>query len=254
MKRLLIIPIILMAASCKRESLTTYNTRDNLYFNYALPPLFIQYADTLDLSFAYSDNSIKDTIFNLPVAVTGSPSNTDRRFSVVADPASTAVAGTHYEMPELVIHAGKVIDTLRLRLKRTPDLSSGTKRIILQLQPNEFFNTDLKYRTVGSAVIDSIDMLKFSINVSDMLSAGPYWERDYKPYFGNFSLKKVKFMNDLVGLPFDFWSTASPGNQKRAEAIYYASVTGRYLMEQASEGNTIYDEDGTAMTMGPGFQ
>ena len=254
MKRLLIIPIIIMAASCKRESLTTYNTGDNLYFNYALPPLFLQYADTLDLSFAYSDNSIRDTIFQLPVAVTGLPSNTDRHFSMVVDPASTAIAGTHFELPELVIHAGKVIDTLRLRLKRAPDLNTGTKRIILQLKPNEFFNTDLKYRTVGSSVIDSIDMLKFSINVSDLLSAGPYWERDYKPYFGNFSLKKVRFMNDLVGLPLNFWSTPSPGNHKRAEAIYYASVTGRYLTEQASEGNTIYDEDGTAMTMGPGFQ
>jgi len=251
MKRSLIIPLIILAAACKREPLLTYNTSDNLYFNYKAG---FQYVDTLDVSFAYSDASVKETIVALPLAVTGTPATADRQFNLVADPASTAVAGTHYELPQLVIRAGKVQDTLFLKLKRAADLSTGTKKIMLQLQSNEFFHTDLQFRTVGGSVIDTINMLKFSITVSDILSAGPYWETIYKPYFGNFSLKKVKFIHDLVGMPLDFWSIAQPNNKQRAEAIYYASVTGRYLAEQASLGNTILDEDGTPMLMGPAYQ
>jgi hypothetical protein len=247
MKQILFFIIILAAVSCKRESLTTYNTDDNVYFNNIS-------SDTLDLSFAYSDASVQDTILAVPLAVTGPPSKKDRRFNLAVDPASTAVPGTHYDLPELVIHAGKVQDTLRLRLKRAAELATGNRKIILRLQPNEFFKTGIEYKMYNTAAPDTIDLLTFSITISDMLSAGPYWDSQYAPYFGAFSLKKVRFMHDLAGLPLDFWSVAEPNNQQRALATYYASVTSRYLIEQDQEGNTIYDEDGSPMKMGPAYQ
>lgn len=250
MKRLLYIIIILALASCKRDPLITYNTDDNVYFKYTISTNY--YVDSTNFSFAYRDAGVQDTILSVPVAVTGAPAASDRPYKVIVDPASSAVAGTHYQLPEMVIHAGKVVDTLRLRLKRAADLASGTKKLILHLQPNEFFRTELRYKIVNNVARDTADLVTFSITMSDILDKGPFWDDYYAAYFGTFSLKKVKFINDLLGMPLDFWSV-SPDNQRRAAATYYASTTSRYLSDQAAQGNIIYDEDGTPMTMGAGY-
>jgi hypothetical protein len=250
MKRLLYIGIIWIAASCKREPLTTYNAADNVYFNYQID--LYDFRDSMDFSFANRDASVKDTVLLVPLGVTGAGAATDRTFKLVADPASTAIAGTHYELPAAVIHAGKVQDTLRLRFKRTADLTSGKKKLVLRLEPNEFFKTDLQYRIRGNATRDSMSVLRFSIGASDVLDAGPYWN-SYAPYFHTFSMKKVKLIHDLLGMPLDFWMVL-PNNERRASAIYYASSTARYLSDQAAQGNIILDEDGTPMQMGPAYR
>jgi hypothetical protein len=250
MKRLLYISIILTALSCKRDPLITYNTEDNVYFNYTISANY--YVDSTNFSFAYRDASVQDTILLVPLGVTGAPAATDRRYNLVVDAASTAVAGTHYELPEPVIHAGKVEDTLRLHLKRATDLTAGVKKLILHLQPNEFFKTQLQYRVVHTAALDTANVLTFSITMSDILDEGPFWNDSYAAFFGTFSLKKVRFIHDLLGMPLDFWSVF-PDNQRRTVATYYASSTSRYLSDQAAQGNIIYDEDGTPMTMGAGY-
>lgn len=250
MKRSLYISIIiLIAASCKREPLVTYNTADNVYFNCKTG--FSGFLDSMGFSFAYSDASIKDSILLIPIAVTGVPAATDRPFRLVVDPASTARAGIHYELPAPLIHAGKVEDTLRIHFKRAADLASGEKKLILKLQANEFFKTDLQYRTMNNTGPDTLDILTFSISASDLLGSGPYWSF-YGTYFGTFSIKKMQFIHDLLGMPLDFWSEA-PSNQRKSAAIYYASATSRYLSDQAAQGNIILDEDGTPMQMGPGY-
>lgn len=241
----------MIAASCKREPLITYNVPDNVYFNYNVG--FNAYRDSMVFSFASSDTSVKDTVLLIPFGVTGVAAAKDRPFKLVVDPASTAVAGTHYELPEAVMHAGKVVDTLRLRFKRTADLASGKKKLLLGLQPNEFFKTDLTYRIISNLVPDTVDVLTFSIGASDMLDAGAFWSGTYDAYFGAFSIKKVKFIHDLLGMPLDFW-TVAPNNERRASAIYYASSAARYLGDQAAQGNIIYDEDGTPMKMGAAYQ
>lgn len=250
MKRSLYIPLlILIAASCKRDALITYNTADNVYFNYNTGTN--SWRDSMDVSFANRDASVQDTFLLIPLAVTGVAATTDRPFKLVVDPSSTAVAGIHYELPEPVIHAGKVQDTLRLHFKRAADLASGEKKLVLKLVPNEFFKTDLPYRMINGAAQDTLDMLSFSIVASDLLVSGPYWNL-YSVYFGKFSVRKVRFIHDLLGMPLDFWSEA-PNNQRQAAAIYYASATSRYLGDQAAQGNIIVDEDGTPMQMGPGY-
>lgn len=252
MKRLLYTCIILIAVSCKREPLTIYNTADNVFFNYNLD--FNSYRDSMVFSFSNRDVRVQDTILLVPIGVTGVAAAKDRPFKLVVDPTSTALAGTHYELPEPVMHAGKVTDTLRLRFKRAADLASGKKKLVLRLEPNEFFKTDLQYRILSSVARDSVAMLSFSIAASDILDAGPYWTSAYAAYFGTFSIKKVRLIHDLLGMPLDFWTeNAFLSNQQKASAIYYASSTSRYLKDEAAQGNIILDEDGTPMMMGPGF-
>lgn len=250
MKRTLYIVLLLTATACKRDPLITYSGPDNIYFNFSPTPS--QVVDSTSVSFAYSDASVKDVILPIPVAVTGSPAAADRSFGITADPSSTAQAGTHYDLPQGVIHAGQVIDTIRLHLKRSPDLASAPRRLVLRLQANSNFQAQLKYKLVNGSARDTADVLTFSITISDRLDKGLYWDSDYAAFFGTFSLRKVTFIHDLLGMPLDFWSV-SADNQRRSEAVYYAVTTSRYLSDQAALGNVIPDEDGSPMQMGPGY-
>ncbi len=252
MKRLLYISIILLAAACKREALTTYDVKDNIYFNNTVGTN--NYVDTADFTFAYTDASITDTVVRVPLGVTGSPVATDRHFTLVVDSASTAQAGVHYELPDFVFHANQVVDTLNIKLKRASDLTTSVKKLILHLQPNDDFQTALVYRITGTSILDTTSMVTFTITTSDILNSGPDWTDTYAPYFGTFSLKKMELIHDLLGMPLNFWSTATMTSDQRVQAIYYATTMGRYLNDQASQGNTILDEDGTPMKMGASYQ
>jgi hypothetical protein len=251
MKKIISIAIVVCLFSCKRDALTTYNSTDNIYFNYDLG--FNSLRDTVDFSFASKDLTITQEYLRLPFAVTGAPTQNDRAFRLVIDPASTAMPGVHYELPMTVLHAGRVLDTLDILLKRTADLGSEKKKLILHLEPNELFKTDLKFRIIGSPVLDTVDALSFSIGFSDILQDGPFWTTGYASYFGTFSVTKVKLLNTILDMPLDFW-TVEPNNERRAAAVYYAASAARYLKDQAALGNIILDEDGQPMKMGPAFQ
>ncbi len=141
---LLTVPLLLLA-SCKKESLTTYNTDDNIYFAYSGTIAVNPITDSANMTFAYSTTAVTDSIFKIPIAVTGTPKSYDRTYAITADVASTAVAGKHYVFPTaFTIRAGKVLDTLPLRLLRAPDLKTNTVTLLLNLQPNQNFITGVK--------------------------------------------------------------------------------------------------------------
>lgn len=246
MKYILYALLIGAIISCKREPLTTYNVDDNVYFN------FSTYQDTLDFTFAYADPQITDTIIKIPIGVTGLAASVDRPFELVTDPSSTAIYRTHYELPQFVIPAGIVMDTLRILFKRTADLTTEAKTLKLRLKANDNFKTDIAYKI--HPYYDTISVLSFSISFSDILIAGPYWGSVYARYFGTYSVKKMKFINELLAMPLDFWSSAPSTGAHYTQAEYYAATTARYLTEQRDSGNLIIDEDGSPMTMGPAYR
>lgn len=250
MKLLKYIPLLLVIASCKKEKLLTYDTKASIYFNY-VQQVTVR-LDTLNIAFAYSPTTKKDSTILIPIQIAGAPSSQDREYSLSVDPASTA-SPDHYVLPsKFVIRAGKMTDSFPMRLLRVKDLQDTTKNIILNLRANDNFNTDLqKWPVTG----DTINTLTLKINVSDILLAGPYWTGVFAPYFGNFSVKKVQLMNQIVGMPLDFPINGIYSLTLSADASIYAITMSRYLKDQAAAGNTIYEADGvTPMTMGASYQ
>jgi hypothetical protein len=243
---------------CEKDKLLTYDAGENIYFQYKVgvdstSNSLGTLTDTLDYTFAYSPASVEDTLFPIPIAVTGDPVATDRAYKVVADAGGTAKEGQHYEWPSLVIHAGRVKDTLFLRFKRSADLQHGQVNMTIRLQPNDNFNTDLPFMLAHD--IDTIPVTSLYIRLSDILTAGADWDGFYGTYFGDFSEKKVRLMNEIVGLPLDFWIKPAYSSEQIAGATYYATAMGRYLRQQAMAGNIIYEEDGvTQMKMGTNYQ
>jgi len=253
-----------MAASCKKETLMTYNASDNIYFNYTfkVPSGPVNYADSLNVTFAFSDSTHKDSVLLIPVAVTGSAKNTDRNFDVSVDPGATAMAATDYVLPAtFVVHAGRTIDTMPVTLKRTLALKTNTLFFTLRLKANNQFQTQIRYRSRVSddlrtiAPGDTSQTQTFKVLMSDQLEAGQYWS-SYAYYFGEFSEKKVRLINQIAGMPLDFWSVdLYSSTQHQANALYYSGLVFRYLSDEAYNGNTIFEADGaTPMTMGSYFR
>ncbi|BAV06948.1 protein of unknown function [Filimonas lacunae] len=258
-KLLLVAAIPVVFAACKKEGIMTYNASDNIFFNYktGVDPSRDQLGfviDSLDFTFAYSAASVTDTLFPIPVGVSGAPAATDRTYKVVIDAGATAVEGKHYNFTPLVVKAGRVTDTLWIHFNRTADLMQGKVSMTLHLVPNENFSTDIERRLEHSDK-DTINIIQFRLSLSDMLTEGPDWN-SYETYFGTFSEKKVRLMNQIVGLPLDFWAYGNGlSGADIANAVYYATSMSRYLSQQAAAGNTIYDEDGvTPMKMGTDYQ
>lgn len=252
-----VLPAVLLTA-CKKEGLITYNVPDNIYFNYmaGVKPaeaIIGILNDSLNFTFSYSNATVKDTLLPIPVMVTGAPANTDRSFRVTVASGATAVEGKHYHLPSFVIHAGRIVDTMLIPVERTEDLRQREVAFTLQLQPDETFKTGIPYRI--NRYGDTVNALIVKIKFSDILSGGSNWA-SYAGYFGNFSEKKVMLMNQVVGLPLDFWAPGTTfDSEKMARATYYATTMSRYLKQQAAAGNTIYEADGvTPMIMGADYQ
>jgi hypothetical protein len=251
MKQLLYILPVIILFSCKKEKLLTYDTKDNVYFNFVQN--ITNRLDTLNISFAYSPATVQDSTFLMPVTVTGAPKDVDREYSLIVDPSSTASAADHYVLPQkFIIRAGKLTDSFPVKLLRTKDLQDTAKNIILTLHPNDNFNTDFQKIPVTG---DTLNTLTFKLNVSDILQAGPYWTSVFATYFGTFSVKKVQLMNQVVGMPLNFPIVGLSDLNLAADASFYAISMSRYLQDQAAAGLTIHENDGiTPMTMGASYQ
>lgn len=257
---------LLLGSSCKKEKLMTYFADDNIYFEYlvGVDPAnnnLGQYTDSLDLTFSFDGASVQDTVVGIPVGITGLAKDIDRNFKLVVDPASTANASTHYTLPaNFVIPAGKLKDTVWIKFNRTADLKTKQVELLLQLQENDQFKTQIEFRPrqgnsqTNISYQDTIKTISFKVNLNDMLSAGPYWNNDYVWYFGTFSEKKVRLMNQIVGMPLSLWSKPISTSKERGDVIYFGGFTARYLSDQAAAGNTIFDENGLPMKMGSNFQ
>jgi hypothetical protein len=97
--------------------------------------------------------------------------------------------------------------------------------------------------------------LKLTVYVSDQLTAGPYWSV-CTTYFGTFSVKKVRLLNTVTGMPLNFPAHGIIFDLSgSAEASTYAITMSRYLQDQAALGQPVYEDDGiTLMTMGAAYQ
>ena len=260
---LLTVLLAALAAACKKSTLITYNAPDGIYFDYRRGVDLATQSkghplDTLDYTFAFSDQSLKEYVFPMPLLVAGKPVDHDRVINLTVDPASTAVKDKHYVLPaSMVVHANRVADTVYIRLLRDASLKSTEVNLLLRLNTNENFITDLKYKysDISASLKDTIELTSFRLKISDMLVKGTLWDIFFFYYFGPYSEKKVRLMNQVAGMPLDFWSGSSLSADAFNKTPYYATVMGRYLREQAAAGNTIYESDGvTPMQMDPAYQ
>lgn len=241
-----------LLAGCKKDTIFTYNAPDDVYFNVSSQG---QPVDTTDFTFAYAPVTVTDSVYKMALKITGPVSDHDRTFKVSVDTGTTAVSGKHFTLPEtFTFHANMLLDTFPLKIMRTVDLQTQPVVLRIKLEPTTDFHVDL-----GSLVTnfgDTVSLVSFKMNLSDILGRGSYWDGIFATYFGTFSVKKVRLINQIAGMPLDYYTTGWLTDLNlSARASFYAITVAQYLNDQHAAGNTIYEDDGvTPMTMGAAYQ
>ncbi|MDI3319802.1 DUF4843 domain-containing protein [Pinibacter soli] len=235
---------ILLMTSCEKGLMTFDNKNADVYFYNAGIKLAL--TDTALVTFGYSESN--DTIIKIPIAITGIPMDHDREYKMIADAASTAIAGSHYDLPSiLTIKKNAIYDTVKLVLHRTPDMDrSGTKvyKLYLDLMPNENFDTLLNSHTSSRSPYYTANTVKLKITISAAVSKPQSWGGTAtvpSPYFGTFTPTKMFFICDYVGLSPVWWGT-DPTGITLGDAIAYATAVKRFLDQKALAKDTVYDE------------
>ncbi len=114
--------------------------------------------------------------------------NTDRAYVLKTNDSSTAIAGQHYEIvnSDLTIAAGKLTDTVYIKLKRTPDMLTTSFNIYLELKGNENFNVDYTRKLTSAGGNKSVSTTWHRVMVNDILRKPNYW---LDTFLGVFSRK-----------------------------------------------------------------
>ncbi|UKJ07678.1 DUF4843 domain-containing protein [Solitalea lacus] len=230
--------------SCEK-GLMTYEGESTIYFTEAgsMDPRVA--IDSTAISFAQVTNT--DSVHKVIVSVVGAPVNYDREYKLEIDPSSTAVLGTHFELPTtFVMKKNALKDTIPVRLIRTQDMLNNTFSIIFNLLPNENFKTDMKQR-LNSKTNKVVKCITKKLTVTDVLLQPKGMNVNF---YGPFSRKKMFLVCQLNSITPLYMET-----MLTSEALIYAKVTQRYLNEQKALGNIIYEADGvTVMKMAAAAQ
>ena len=101
----------------------------------------------------------------------------------------------------------------------------------------------MKSDTLDALTGTSADYTTFKISILDGLQKPDAWNNSF---FGTFSVKKLKLMNTVTGMPLN----ALNDYDTYGSWVFWATMMNRYLLDQAAAGNPVLEDDGTPMKMG----
>lgn len=228
----LIVPlgIISLFLGCQKEHIHTYKDNTSDRYIYFLE----EEADSTEVSF-FSYPGQKT--INFPVVVKSSGfSNEDLEYRIVASKEYTTAGSEDYSMPEKTLFRGGLTsDTCYVRLNYSPQLDNTEVRLVLLLEENDHFRL--------GPVENRVAVIWFHNKV-----VRPDWWGAYSTVttsaLGDFTEKKYRLLMELIGIDLS--------EADYSTIRHYALVLKRYLAEQKAAGNTIYEDDGSEMTVPAG--
>ena len=248
MKRYLLLLTALAAAlatGCRQEEIKTFadlNEEMGIYF-YSTSVGFTNlnfgtydsYKDSLETSFFLYPGQQEITL-NLHVARIGF-SEEDTHFSVSVEPEGTTATASDYEVPtSCVFPGGEQTATFPVKLKYSSKVETDTLRLVVKLVDG------------GNYLASSANKSLKVINFHNGVLQPAWWTGPQKMTYGlgKFSRKKYELLMMVSdNYPFD---VDTPDYVVRE----FALLLKQYLREQRLAGNTIYEEDGTEMTIPAG--
>ncbi|WP_316841272.1 DUF4843 domain-containing protein [Pedobacter gandavensis] len=238
-----ILPVLLIAlsfASCKKGLMTYDNKNADVYFSEAGKTTASLATDSVYISFSYT--RAKDSVKNIVVAITGSPEDFDREYKVVVNPLSTAISGIHFEaLPEkFVIRKNKQVDTIKLKMLRTDEMMTKSFFVKLDLLPSASFGTNFNSRAISGKKLSTIST---KLLFDDLLKKPKFWSDSR---WGVFTRKKLFYACDFLGITPMYLDTDISND----EAVALPRFVQRHLDKLKLEGNPVYEEDGSLMSMG----
>lgn len=249
---MLICTMALGVMACTKDEIDTFSGTDELYFKWAVDG-FNDFAsdkiDSISVSFAFDLPEVTDSIFMVPVKVLGNTSSMDRPFSIQALPTSTATEGVDFVLPQsLVIPANSITANVPITLLRTPEMKNGALSIQFELVPNEYFKTDYFGTAEDRTTKELLKYDEFEVTVSDILEKPKFWSPFMDYYLGDFTAKKLILYATVNGIPIPNWNLSPPD---LGTFFGRKNILKAYLIEQASNGTPVLEDDGTEMKLGP---
>ncbi|MFD2943338.1 DUF4843 domain-containing protein [Flavobacterium notoginsengisoli] len=191
--------------SCDQAELIEYN--DN-YDGIAFFIAGTAEADSLSYSFAYNTDELeRDTIF-IKMRLVGKLRDSDRTIKVVADQGTTATAGIHYELPDIVLPAGEGYVNYPLVLLNADDLKTTDYKIKLKIVATEDLKVGATGREIGTTTVingstststTTINLDHYTVNFNNKLTEPDYWSSLVIYGYGSFSITKFQFMLKTLG-------------------------------------------------------
>nr|WP_121269556.1 DUF4843 domain-containing protein [Pedobacter schmidteae] len=250
--------LIGLTMACKKDTLTTFDDKsstNSIYFTLA------DTTNRYDFSFGYAKTFVKDSTIRIVVRAIGNNFDTDRPYNLSIADSSTLKPGLHYDFlnKEFSIKAGKVADTLKLKLKRALEMKKDSFFLYMDLKPNEHFSNQYFSReeiSGGKRVIKYQTRLR--LKVDDIAGVPWFWGKGpgasfFNSYLGTFGTNKFQLLISRYNLDTDK-ITAVNYNPPISQAIGWANGMKAYLDQMANMGTPVYETDGTLMKMGPSAQ
>ncbi|WAC40816.1 DUF4843 domain-containing protein [Pedobacter sp. SL55] len=240
--------VLTILLSCEKE-LHKYEGKPAVYFNEAgrLPAFGGEVLrDSTIMSFSLA--KAQDSIVSMVVATVGAKKDVDRPYKLVINSSSDAIAGNHYQIlnPTFVIKKNQLGDTVKIKFFRKTDMQAKTFLLSFDLQENENFSPEMKYRVLTSSN-KKISLINYRWFVNDIIKRPGRW---LDGYLGVFTRKKLLLIAETLSIEPAYLDASV----SIAEMTAYGKFMQRYLNEQRAAGNTIYEEDGSEMVMGASVQ
>lgn len=209
--------------------------------------------DSLLFSFQNVLPGIEDYTVRIPVKLLGFVAEYPRTFKARVYGGS-AVEGEDF-LPleeEYVFPAGVSDAALPIVLKRTEKLYKNKVSIELELLENEFFSL------LMPGIIsfqDTLDVTRFKIVFSEIIKQPFFW-LSAKRFFGDFSVKKINFLNEIMGWTIQDWDRAGMEGAviTYGKFNYAATLMKNKLQALADDNKPVYDEDGTFMQLNGNYK
>ena len=220
----ILLALLPCALSCKKDNIQLYEGSDYIQFSRS-------FTDSSLFSFLAMPNK-DEAVAPLAVELAGQPADRDRtyRISVVKE-LSTATEANYLLPASFTLKANKVKDTAWITLKKTPAISVKPVKLVLKIEESD----ELKVgQTDHSAII---------LYISNVLARPDWWNDTVESRFlGAYSDKKFQLFVQVTGQ-----TDLDPDDDSTLR--YHTLRFKNYLLQEKDAGRTVYEENGTEMTV-----
>ncbi|NML21751.1 DUF4843 domain-containing protein [Pseudoflavitalea sp. G-6-1-2] len=233
-------------ASCKKSKMKSFDEPTMVHFYKDLANYF---RDSSVFSFAiFSPDHLYDTV-KLPIRIAGNAADKDRqvKLQAVAD-SSNAIAGTDYAFGNAIVHAGRFLDTVYLIVKRTPEMKTQEKRLLLEIVASNDLQPGVYNSPVGSGNnVYSGASVRMLVKINDFLTKPGNWDNMLVYFFGDYSQRKYKFIIEKTGRA-QFPVGGGPNDISYGEISAIQIFLRQALLDYNKEHGDMIDENGGIVT------
>lgn len=266
MKKILLYTVLTTFAltSCNKEGIDTYELNDNrIYFQeqtFTGSDGSAGYGTSTTFSFVGYGSDFTSYVFGGTVKVMGEIKDYDRPIKVVVDEENTTmVQGEGYEinLDTICVKAGTNSCKVNVRILRPERLRTQEDTLTLKLLPNDHFGILKTYKSSNNwqnTAAKDIDGTRYSFRISEKYSQPGAWTGNgvfaYR-YFGNWTITKFIYINNLFKFTKNDWENANHASSKitAGTITFYARELQKELQAQADAGKPVLDEDGNPMQL-----